>query len=97
MFYERSALMAADIYTKAFSGAPEWQTAMKLVNHLDPKLFWGGPGGGDKAVMPSTHKGGVSFNYWTPNPWQDQPADRGLATQDASSNTDAWATAYKHG
>ena len=39
LFYERSALMAADIYTKAFTGAPEWQTACKLVNHLDPKLF----------------------------------------------------------
>ena len=97
MFYERSALMAADIYTKAFTGAPEWQTAMKLVNHLDPKFFWEGPNGGGKPVMPSEHKGGVFFDYWTPNPWHHQPADRGAATPDASQLTDAWATAYKYG
>ena len=97
MFYERSALMAADIYTKAFSGAPEWQTVMKLINHLDPKLFWSGPGGGGRPVMPSEHKGGVKYSYWTPNPWHDQPADRGLVSQVAADSTDEWATAYKHG
>ena len=97
VFYERSALMAADIYTKAFTGAPEWQAACKLINHLDPKLFWSGPGGGRRPVMPEEHKGGVKLSYWTPNPWHDQPADRGLVTQVAAESNDEGATAYKHG
>ena len=94
MFYERSALMAADIYTKAFTGAPEWQTACKLINHLDPALFWGGPRGGGKALMPCVHKGGVEYGYWTPNPWHNQPEDRGLASQAESQKGDVWSKAF---
>ena len=97
MFYERSALMAADIYTKAFAGAPEWQTVMKLVNHLDPDLFWKGPGAGRKASMPSEHKGGVFYDYWTPNPWHAQPEDRGMGHKlDPSPAGDEWHAAF-HG
>ena len=42
---------------------------MKLVNHLDPDLFWGGPKDDAKTDLPKEHKGGVSFDYWTSNPW----------------------------
>ena len=98
LFYERSALMAADIYTKAFNDAPAWQCVMKLVNHLDPALFWAGPAGGGKVHMPSEHKGGVKFSYFTPNPWAAQPDDRGLAaTGPASVPGDEWHEAYHHG
>ena len=98
LFYERSALMAADIYTKAFNGAPEWQCVMKLVNHLDPGLFWAGPAGGGKVHMPSEHKGGVKFSYFTPNPWAAQPDDRGIASiGPASAPGDQWHEAYHHG
>ena len=98
LFDERSALMAADIYTKAFSGAPEWQAVMKLVNHLDPKLFWSGPGGGGgKVLMPSRHKGDVEFTYWTPNPWHSQPSDRGLVKQAPAQGGDLWHDAFTNG
>ena len=99
LFYERSALMAADIYTKAFSGAPEWQCVLKLVNHLDPNLFWSGPGGSGKVHMPSEHRGGVKFSYFTPNPWHAQPDDRGLASQTSSAEggDDVWYDAFHHG
>ena len=90
--------MAADIYTKAFNGAPEWQAVMKLVNHLDPGLFWAGPAGGGKVHMPSEHKGGVKLPYFTPNPWAAQPDDRGLASAgSASVPGDEWHEAYHHG
>ena len=61
LFYERSALMAADIYTKAFVVPAEWDKATKLINHLDPARFWGGrrednsPG-----HMGAVHKGDVN-------------------------------------
>ncbi len=73
LFYERTALMAADIYTKAFSTPHEWDHALRLVNHIDPVRFWTGrPKGPQKHCtdhMGSKHKGGVVFDYWTPNPW----------------------------
>ncbi len=73
LFYERTALMAADIYTKAFTTPSEWDHALRLVNHIDPTRFWQGkPKGPLKACadhMGSTHKGGVVFDYWTHNPW----------------------------
>jgi len=100
LFYERSALMAADIYTKAFSGAPEWQCVLKLVNHLDPPLFWGsqvGSADGRKVQMPSEHKGGVKFAYTTPNPWAAQPDDRGLAAQASTAAGDPWYDAFTYG
>jgi len=97
LFYERSALMAADIYTKAFTGAPEWQCVMKLINHLDPSLFWSGPCGGGKVHMPSEHRGGVKFSYFTPNPWHAQPEDRGLASQASAEGGDVWYDAFHHG
>ena len=90
--------MAADIYTKAFNDASAWQCVMKLVNHLDPALFWAGPGGGGKVHMPSEHKGGVKFSYFTPNPWHAQPDDRGLATAGSANEIgDEWHEAYHHG
>ena len=96
MFYERSCLMAADIYTKAFSGAPEWQTVMKLVNHLVPAIFWSGPDAGHKVSMPCEHKGGVHYSYWTSNPWLSQPEDRGLAASSPAEGPDEWSKAF-HG
>ena len=75
--YERSALMAADIYTKAFTGKAEWELASRLINHLRPGDFWPGKGVG-RSCMLSEHKGGILFDYWTSNPWACQAADRGL-------------------
>ena len=67
LYYESSALQAADIYTKAFTALNEWMRACKLINHLDPKAFWGGRGVDDatkyKETMGSEHKGGVVFDY----------------------------------
>ena len=88
--------MAADIYTKAFAGAPEWQTVCKLINHVVPSIFWSGVDPGRKVLMPSQHKGGVQYTYWTPNPWHDQPEDRGLNPQSSDEN-DVWATAVQYG
>ena len=50
--------MAADIYTKAFNGAPEWQAGMKLVNHLDPGLFWAGRRVEAKCICPVNIRAG---------------------------------------
>ena len=63
--------MSADIYTKAFPNAPEWQLATRLINHLDPELFWGGRRVVKAHVMPVEHKGGLCFDYWVANPWRD--------------------------
>ena len=71
--YERSALQAADIYTKAFVSSAEWTRNMKLINHIDPKLFWQGRSAGTPCDMLTEHKGGVVFDYWTHNPWFEQP------------------------
>jgi len=70
---------------------------MKLVSHLDPDLFWKGQGAGRKAAMPSEHKGGVFYDYWTANPWHAQPEDRGLeASTTPGSAGDEWFKAF-HG
>ena len=61
--------MSADIYTKAFPLPPAWQLAMRLINHLDPDLFWGGRRMSKSLAMPSEHKGGLEFDYWVSNPW----------------------------
>ena len=70
LFYERSALQAADIYTKAFVVPAEWDKACRLINVLCPKRFWE-PGSVKAAPghMGSSHKGGVEFSYSTSNPW----------------------------
>ena len=69
-FYERSALQAADICTKAFSVPAEWDRAARLINVLDPARFWDGAKPGDAShCMPSVHKGEVEFAYSTSNPW----------------------------
>ena len=81
LMYERSALQSADIYTKAFTDAVEWTRAQQLVNHLDPQLFWGERPQGGAGPLPSEHKGGVRYDYWTSNPWQPQ----GEAPQAGSS------------
>jgi hypothetical protein len=89
LFYERTALMAADIYTKAFAVPAEWDHALRLVNHIDPLRFWGGrPEGPHKANsehMGSHHKGEVVFDYWVHNPWHgraslDVPTPEGTSS-----------------
>ena len=69
LMYQRSALMSADIYTKGFPLPPAWQLATRLINHIDPDLFWGGRRASKSLVMPSEHKGGLEFDYWVSNPW----------------------------
>ena len=73
IMYERSVLQAADIYTKAFTSLAEWVRNLRLINHLDPKLFWSGRSDGARSEMLTEHKGGVVFDYWTHNPWYEQP------------------------
>ena len=69
----RSALQAADIYTKACTILSEWIRTCKIINHLDPARFWGGRDSGaatnDKEWMSSEHKGGVALDYSVSNPW----------------------------
>jgi len=79
------------------SGAPGWQCVLKLINHLDTALLGGGPSGGGKVHMPSEHKGGVKFSYWTPNPWHAQPDDRGLIQHQPAVGDDAWHDAFTTG
>ena len=69
LFYERSALQAADIYTKAFTIPAEWDKALRLINVLHPARFWDGARADLHGQMGSQHKGGVEFSYCTPNPW----------------------------
>ena len=72
LFYERSALQAADIYTKAFTVPAEWDKATRLINILDPDRFWHDDRGGtagDRLHMGTVHKGGVEFSYQENNPW----------------------------
>jgi hypothetical protein len=73
LFYERTALMAADIYTKAFTTPSEWDHALRLINHFEPERFWGGRPIGPHEInsehMGSLHKGGIVFDYWVHNPW----------------------------
>ena len=72
LFYERSALQAADIYTKGFTIPSEWDRVTRLINVLDPARFWEGDDAAEARPgrMPEEHKGGVVFGYRTPNPWQ---------------------------
>ena len=42
----------------------------RLINHLDPVRFWGKSRTVRAGQMGSEHKGGVSFTYGAPNPWQ---------------------------
>ena len=81
--YQRSALQSADIYTKAFADTVDWVRAQKLVSHLDPKLFWDGCTDSSMSPTPSEHKGGVRYDYWTPNPL--------LCTRACSATTKAQA------
>ena len=82
--YQRSALMSADIYTKGFAEAAAWQLATRLINHLDPDLFWGGRRMSKALVMPTEHEGGLTFDFWVSSPWlnhtiRPKPAAPGLA------------------
>ena len=69
LLYERSALQAADIYTKAFVVPAEWDKACRLINHLEPQRFWDDTGEIVAGRMGIEHKGGVVFGYHTSNPW----------------------------
>jgi len=90
LVYERSALQSGDIYTKGFTNAAEWTRAVKLINHLDPHLFWEGQSGSSKSIMPSEHKGGVVYDYWTSNPWhQNGPQSLDDLKEDESTDTPA--------
>ena len=42
LYYERSALQAADVYTKVFTLPAEWDKALSLINVLNPPRFWHG-------------------------------------------------------
>ena len=81
MYYERSALQAGDIYTKAFPVSAGWDRACKLINNLEPRRFWGGRDVGDagdsKDKMGAMHKGGVEFDYWVSNLGTDGHLSRG--------------------
>jgi len=67
--YERSALQAADVYTKAFTVPAEWDKACRLINHLEPDRFWEDSGELIPGRMGVEHKGGVVFGYHNSNPW----------------------------
>ena len=82
LMYQRSALMSADIYTKAFALPPAWQLATRLINHIDPDLFWGGRRMSKSLHMPTEHKGGLVFDYWVSNPWLNH-----TTTTPATTNT----------
>jgi hypothetical protein len=99
LYYERTALMAADIYTKAFSTPSEWDHALRLINHLDPVRFWEGrPSGPQQAGsehMGSVHKGGVVFDYWVHNPWHGRlPLDVPVPEEAANLPTAASVTPF---
>ena len=73
--YERSALQSGDIFTKGFTALPDWLRATKLINHLDPILFWEGQQRKMISALPNTHKGGVNYDYWSSNPWLTNQLD----------------------
>ena len=68
----RSALQAADIYTKGFTIPSEWDRVTRLINVIDRARFWEGDDAAEARPghMPEEDKGGVIFGYRTPNPWQ---------------------------
>ena len=39
LFYEKSAAMAADIYTKAFTSPVKWASAIELIGLYPPKMI----------------------------------------------------------
>ena len=83
LYYERSALQAADIYTKAFPVPAEWDRVLRLINVIDPTRFWDrAQPSNPKCCMPSVHKGGVEFAYTTSNPWHGR-GPRNLPKQSA--------------
>ena len=98
LFYERSALQAADIYTKAFSVPAEWDRAARLINVLDPARFWEGALPRNAThCMPSKHKGEVEFAYTTSNPWHGRgPRNipRPTATEETHAATPARPSAH---
>ena len=69
LVHERSALQAADIFTKALSSPPEWDKALRLIGHLEPRRFWDGSSESAATMfratqqMPAEHKGDVRFSY----------------------------------
>ena len=95
LFYERSALQAADIYTKAFTVPAEWDRACRLINVLHPSRFWQ-PDVSSRKVhegeMGDTHKGDVKFSYWTSNPWLNRTSKSIPKPADGSGALTAAAT-----
>ena len=68
LYYERSALQAADIYTKGFAVPAEWGKARRLINVLDPQRLWHGCANNAKDQMGAGRKRGVKFSYRDSNP-----------------------------
>ena len=99
LYYERSALQAADIYTKAFTILAEWIRACKHINHLDPVMFWGGGGFGDamkdKRSLGSEHTGGVFLDYWVSNPWHGRDSLKFSTTNETPKPPMTTATATR--
>ena len=97
LYYKHSELQVADIYTKAFSVPAEWDRVLRLVNVLDPRRFWDRVQPSNlQCCMPSSHKGGVEFEYCTSNPWHGRgprnlprrPAETALAAAPARRSSD---------
>ena len=61
LYYERSALQAADIYTKACTVPAEWDKATRLINVLNPASVWHDRGDAASGNMGSHHKGSTIF------------------------------------
>ena len=40
LFYTKSSVMRADIFTKGFDQPDKWAHALDLINHVDPKTFF---------------------------------------------------------
>ena len=93
LYYERSTLQAADIYTKAFTLTAEWICACKLINHLDPARFWGGrikdAATCGKDWMSSEH------DYWVWNPWHGRESLKTSAADAALETSMTFAAATR--
>ena len=68
LYYERSVLQAADVYTKGFTVPAEWDRVTRLINLLDPVRFWGSDRTVGAGQMGSEHKGGGLLHLLDPQP-----------------------------
>ncbi len=74
--------MRADIFTKGFETLDKWVHAMQLINHVDPKCFWGHRPGeeiitfGPEPPKPESATGGVVAVPAVPRPTTKIPIPR---------------------